>query len=169
MGILWDALFKSSCRCPPGRTTRVVSGLQLERHQGSTYIVAVQLLLLVKLRVQLVDARAVVGGVTAERDVQVLQERVAARKEGLRLVGMGIDTRLAVEDDDTVGEIGGHDEIVLDDEGRLLGVHDEPLNDAAGNNTLLGIEICARVSRTNGKGRMPRLEGSLHADGSSMR
>jgi hypothetical protein len=60
---------------------------------------------------------------------------------------MGIDTRLAVEDDDAVSEIGGHDEIVLDDEGRLLGVHDEPLDDAAGHDTLFGIEICTDVSK----------------------
>lgn len=54
---------------------------------------------------------------------------------------MSVDTGLAVEDNDTVGKVGGHDEIVLDDEGSLLGVHDETLDDTRGNDTLLGIEV----------------------------
>ena len=39
--------------------------------------------------------------------------------------GSGGDTGIAAEDDDTVGEVGGHDEVVLDDEGGLLSVQDE--------------------------------------------
>lgn len=143
MGVLGDALFKSSCRYPPGRTAKVVSYVPVAQHEDPTYVVAVQLLLLVKLRVQLVDTGPVVGGVTAEGDVQVLQEGVATGEERLGLIGMRIDTGLAVEDDDTVGQIGSHDEIVLHDEGRLLGVHDEPLDDTAGDDTLLGIEVCS--------------------------
>lgn len=106
-----------------------------------THVVAAHLLFLVELRSVLVDARAVVGGVTTEGDVEVLQEGVAAGEERLGLVGVRVDTGLAVKDDDTVGEISGHDEIVLDDEGRLLGVHDESLDDSRGNDTLLGIEV----------------------------
>lgn len=106
-----------------------------------TYVVATQLLLLVELRVLLIDTRAVVGGVTTEGDVQVLQESVAASEERLGGVGMGIDTRLAVKDNDAVSQVGGHDEIVLDDKGSLLVVHDEALDDARGNNTLLGVEV----------------------------
>lgn len=34
--------------------------------------------------------------------------------------------RLTLKHDDTVGQVGGHDEIVLDDERSLLGVQDEP-------------------------------------------
>lgn len=108
-------------------------------------VVAVQLLLLVELRLVLIDTGAVVDGVTAEGDVQVLEEGVAARQEGLRRVGMGVDTRLSVEDDDTVGEVGGHDEIVFDDECGLLGVHDEALDDTGGNDTLLGVKVGGRL------------------------
>lgn len=61
---------------------------------------------------------------------------------------MRVDTRLTIEDDDTVGEIGSHDEIVLDDESRLLSVHDESLDDTASHDTLFGIEIWTRVSIT---------------------
>lgn len=107
----------------------------------STYVVAAKLLLLVELRVGLVDTRPKVGRVTAEGHVQILQEGVATRKQRLRLVGVRIDTRLAVKDDDTVGEISSHDEIVLDDKGRLLGMHDKPLNNTAGHDTLFGIKV----------------------------
>lgn len=92
-------------------------------------VATVHLLFLVKLRAVLVDARAVVGGVTAECDIEVPQEGVASSEQGLGRVGMSIDTRLAVKDNDTVGEVGGHDEVVLHDESSLLGVHDESLDD----------------------------------------
>lgn len=104
-------------------------------------VVAVQLLLLIQLGVQLVDAGAVVGGVTTEGDVEVLEESVAAGEEGLRGVGVGVKTGLSVKDNDTVSKVGGHDEIVLDDKGGLLVVHDETLNDTRGNDTLLGIKV----------------------------
>lgn len=58
---------------------------------------------------------------------------------------MSVDTRLSVEDNDTVGQISGHDEIVLDDEGGLLGVHDESLDDTGSNDTLLGIQVGRRL------------------------
>ena len=57
----------------------------------------------------------------------------------------GLDTRLAVVDDDSVGEVGGHDQIVLDDEGRRLAVQDEPLDHAAGDDALLRVEVGARL------------------------
>jgi len=133
---------------------------------GCAYVVSVELLLLVELRVQLVDAGAVVGGVATERDVQVLEEGVATREQRLGLVGVGVDARLAVEDDDAVGEIGGHDEIVLDDEGGLLGVHDEALDDAGGHDTLLGVEVWVCVSGGD-NGEVERIH--LQAEGSSMR
>lgn len=111
------------------------------KNRNQTYVVAGKLLLLVKLGASFVDTRTVVGRVTTEGDVQVLQEGVATSEERLGLVGVGIDTGLAVEDNDTIGKVSGHDEIVLDDEGSLLGVHDESLDDTRGHNTLLGIEI----------------------------
>ena len=40
-----------------------------------------------------------------------------------------------------VGEIGCHDEVVLDDEAGLLGVQDEPLDDLGGHQPLLGVEV----------------------------
>lgn len=104
-------------------------------------VVAAQLLLLVELRVQLVDTRTVVLSVTAESDVQGLQELVATSKEGLGLVGVCVNTGLSVKDNDTVGKVSRHDEIVLDDESSLLGVHDPSLDDLGSHNTLLGVEV----------------------------
>ena len=50
---------------------------------------------------------------------------------------------MAIEDDDSVREVRSHDEIVLDDESSLLGVHNEALDDAGRDDTLLGVEIGA--------------------------
>ncbi len=108
-------------------------------------VVAGQLLLLVHLRLVLVDTWSIGVGVPAERDVQVLQELVATGKQAFRSIGPGVNGWLAVKDDDTVGEIGGHDEIVLDDERCLLAVHDESFDDSGGNDTLLGVEVRRRL------------------------
>lgn len=110
-----------------------------------TYVASCGLLLGVLDTVELVDTRAVGARVTTEGDVQGLEELVAAGEQGLGCVGVRLDGRLAVEDDDTVGKVGCHDEIVLDDEGGLLGVHDEALDDTRGDNTLLGIEVGGRL------------------------
>lgn len=112
---------------------------------GGTYVVAVQLLLLVQLRVHLVDTWTEVGWVTTESNVEVLQELVAASKEGLWCVSTRLNTWLTIKDNDTVSKVSGHDEIVLDNEGGLLGVHDETLDDTGSNNTLLGIEVSGRL------------------------
>lgn len=104
-------------------------------------VVPAHLLLLVHLRLVLVDSRSVAVRVTAEGDVEVLEELVAAGEERLGGVGAGVDGGLAVEDDDAVGEVGRHDEVVLDDEGGLLAVHDEALDYAGGDDALFGVEV----------------------------
>lgn len=114
-------------------------------HILSTYKVSGHLLFLIKLGVLLVDTRSKVGRIASEGDIKVLQEGVAACKERLGGIGVSINTRLAVKDNDTIGKIGGHDEIVLNDEGSLLGVHDESLNHSRGNDTLLGVKISGRL------------------------
>jgi len=93
------------------------------------------------LGVCLVDTGTVAVGVAAEGNVEVLQELVAAGEEGFGGVGTGVDGWLAIEDDDTVGEVGRHDEVVLDDESGLLGVHDETLDDTCGDDTLFRVEV----------------------------
>ena len=84
---------------------------------------------MIELRVVFVDARSVRVRITAEGDIQILQELVTAGKERLGRVGARIDSWLTVEDNDTVGKISGHDEIVLDDKSSFLSVHDETFDD----------------------------------------
>ena len=113
----------------------------LHGRNSKTYVVAVQLLLLVKLTLVLVDTRSETVRITTERNVQVLQKSVAAGEKGFRLVGMSIDGRLAVEHNNTVSEISSHDEIVLDNESGLLRVHDETLDDSGSSDTLCNENI----------------------------
>jgi len=93
------------------------------------------------LRLVLVDSGSVGVGIATEGDVEVLQEFVATSEEGFRRIGTSVNGWLAIKDNDAVGEVRGHDEIVLDNKGSLLGVHDEALDDASSNDTLFGVEI----------------------------
>ena len=58
----------------------------------------------------------------------MFQELVHSGEEGLRRAGRGLDGWLALEDDDAVGQVGGHDEVVLHDESGLFSVQDEALD-----------------------------------------
>ena len=42
-----------------------------------------------------------------------------------------------------VCQVGGHDEVVLDNEASLLGVQDEPLNHLGRHQPLLGVQVGA--------------------------
>ena len=104
-----------------------------------------QLLFLVHLTLVLVDTGAVAVRVTTEGHVQAAQETVATGDQGLGGVGVSVNGRLTVEDNDTVGKIGGHDKVVLDNEGSLLGVHNETLDDSGSDNTLFRVEVRTRL------------------------
>lgn len=127
-------------------------------------VVTIQLLLLVELGLVLVDTRAVVAGVATEGNVQILEEGVAARQERLWLVGVSVKTRLSVEDNDPVGEVSGHDEVVLDDKCGLLGVHDEALDNSGGDDTLLGVKVGGRFVDNVDIGRQTQCQN----DGNSL-
>ena len=73
-------------------------------------------------RVEFVDARSRVLRVASECDLERFEEEVHAGEETLRRRGHSLERRRTVEYDHTVGQIGGHDEIVLDHERRLLAV-----------------------------------------------
>lgn len=120
-------------------------------------------MLLVLDGVELVDAGTEVCGVTTEGDAEVLEEAVHAGKEGLGGAGGAVAGRGAFEDDDAIGQVGGHDEVVLDDEGGLFGVEDEALDDLGSNDALLGIEIGrGLVDEVNVSG-LAETEGDGHA------
>ena len=76
--------------------------------------------------VELVDTRAVGAGVAAEGNIKGFEELVAASEQRLGCLRTRVDRGLTVEDDDAVGKVGGHDEIVLDDKRCFLRVEDEP-------------------------------------------
>ena len=74
-----------------------------------------------------------------------IQERMDQREAvlgGMRgaRVGGGRDGGLALEHDDAVGEVGRHDEVVLDDERCFLRVQHEALDDLARDDTLLRVQ-----------------------------
>ena len=51
-----------------------------------------------------------------------------------------LDSGCPFEHHDTIGEVGRHDEVVLDDKRGSLSMQDEPLDDLRSNDALLGIE-----------------------------
>ncbi len=99
------------------------------------------LLLAILDRVELVDARTKVCRIATESDLELAEEEVHAAEEILGRICSAIDRRDSLVNDDLVGEISGHDKVVFDDERRLSGVHDEPLDDLGGDDTLLRVEI----------------------------
>mmetsp|Transcript_42404 Transcript_42404/g.99326 ORF Transcript_42404/g.99326 Transcript_42404/m.99326 type:complete len:433 (-) Transcript_42404:835-2133(-) len=125
--------------------------------------VARRLLLDVFHRIELVDARPVVLGVAAVRDLEGPEELVHAGEQRLRRRGRARDRRHAFVDDDAVGEVGGHDEVVLDDEGRLLRVHDEALDHLGGDDALLAIEVGAGLIDEVDVGRRAQRDDERHA------
>lgn len=98
------------------------------------------LLLLILHTVELVDPRAEVCRVAAERDLERGKELVHTGQQRLWWRGSSGNGGLAFKHDDAVCKVSRHDEIVLDDERRLLCVQDEALDDFAGNDTLLGVK-----------------------------
>lgn len=60
-------------------------------------------------------------------------------------MGCAFDAWLAVVDDHLVGEVGRHDEVVLDDEGSLLVVEDEALDDSSADDSLLTVQVSGRL------------------------
>ncbi|PWZ00343.1 hypothetical protein BCV70DRAFT_109253 [Testicularia cyperi] len=118
------------------RSDRGVTCLVLEEE-----VLTSGLLLLVLDRVELVDTWTVVGGVTTHRHFKGRKEAVHTGEERLGALGGSLDGRLALVNNDAVGEVGGHDDVVLDDHGGLARVNDESLDDARGDDTLLRVEV----------------------------
>lgn len=96
---------------------------------------------LIKLTVVLVDSRAKAVGISTECNVQVPQESVTTGEKRFRLICMGINRWLAIEHNDTVSEISSHDEIVLDNEGGLLRIHNESFNNSRSRNSLCKVFV----------------------------
>lgn len=57
------------------------------------------------------------------------------------LSSKGVNTRLAIVNDNLIGKVGSHDEIVLDDERCTSRRQDETLDDFRGSDTLFGVKV----------------------------
>ena len=62
-----------------------------------------------------------------------------SKRAYLRASGGALDGGPPLVDDYAVGEVGCHDEVVLDDEGGLLGVHDVALDHLRGGRKTDGL------------------------------
>lgn len=118
LGVLRDAL--SSRIILQKELVQTSTLTRYVREDTETYIVATHLLVLVHLTVKLVNPGPVAVRVATESDIEVLQELVTAGQQRLGLVSFGIERWHTVEDNDTVCEVGCHDEIVFDNKGGLL-------------------------------------------------
>lgn len=104
-------------------------------------VVAFGLLFLILARVLLVNTRAEINWVTSESNVHQLKEFVHSRDHAFRGSARGFFGWDAIEQNDLVGHVGSHNEIVLNNEGSTLGRHNPSLHDLGGNDTLFGVEI----------------------------
>ena len=107
--------------------------------------VARRLLDLILLRAVLVDSWAEVVRVTSERDVHHLEELVHAGDHALGRGRERLLSWLTAEYDNLVSQVSRHDEIVLNDEGRSLCVHNPAFHNARRQNTLFGVEVRGRL------------------------
>lgn len=73
----------------------------------------------------LIDPGAEVVRVSPEGNAQQFEELVHAVEQRLRRVRGGVGRGGALEHDDAVRQVCGHDEVVLDHEACPLGVQDE--------------------------------------------
>lgn len=70
-----------------------------------------------------------------QRDAAHPEEGVHAREQALRGPCDAVQGGDSVINDDLVGQVGGHDEVVLHHKGGLLGMQDEPLDHLHGANS----------------------------------
>eukprot|EP00966_Prymnesium_polylepis_P043599 1011045-Prymnesium_polylepis.1 len=104
-------------------------------------VVAAGLLRGVEGGAELVDARPMVLRVAAEGDVERLEEAVHARLHGLGRGGGAGDGRGSLVDHDAIGEVCGHQEVVLNTKGPLARPRDEALDDLDRGDALLAVEV----------------------------
>jgi len=89
----------------------------------------------------LIDPRSVICGVASKRDIHQLQELVHSRDEGLRTCAEGFFSWNTIEHNDLICHVGSHNEIVLDYESGAFTLHNPPLHNSGGDDTLLRIQV----------------------------
>ena len=88
--------------------------------------------------------RTEISWITTEGNIQALQKGIHPSQQTLRLIGLCLDTRLALKHDDPVRQVRCHDKVVFDDKCRLFGVQDESFDNLGGNDTLFRVEVGRR-------------------------
>lgn len=122
-----------------------------------------QFLFLILLGFKFVNSGSEVGGISSEGDTHEAQEFIHSADQVLRSVSNTISTGSTFINNNQIGKISGHDEIVFNDETSLLGVQDESLDNLGSNNSLFGIQISRRfINQIN----ISRLTKSQHQSNS---
>jgi len=101
--------------------------------------------------------------VPSESDSKKFEESVHPVEQRLGTVGGGVHRGRAFEHDDPVSQVGRHDEVVLHDEARLLGVKNEALDDLGGDQTLLGIQVGGRLVHQVHVGGLAQAQRQSHS------
>jgi hypothetical protein len=102
-------------------------------------------LLLIQNRVELINPGSVVRRISSEGNAQHVQELVHSVNQSLRRVGPALEAWLSLVDNNLIGKVGGHDEVVLDNKGSLLIVEDESLEHSGADDSLLAVQVGGRL------------------------
>ena len=105
----------------------------------STEVISALFLFTVEGRIQFIDSRSVVGRVSSEGDIHKGQEFIHSIDQILWSVSHTIRSRGSFINNDLIGEISCHDEIMLHDEGCLFGIQDISFDDSGGYDSLFRI------------------------------
>lgn len=89
----------------------------------------------------LVNPRSEIVRVATECDIHQSEETVHTCDETLRGRSISLYSWRSAEDDDLIGQVGCHDEIMLDNERSSLGVHNPAFHDTSGKNTLFRVKV----------------------------
>ena len=108
-------------------------------------VISTHLLFMIHLTIQLIDPRSIVVWIPPKRNIKILQELIAPGQKALGSIGACVYRWLSIKDNDSIGEVCRHEEIVLDDESGFLAMHDESFDDASGHDTLFRVEVCTRL------------------------
>lgn len=83
-------------------------------------VLADSLLIRILDRVQFVNTWPEIVWITTECDAEQLQETIHSVEQRLWCIGDGMHRWCTLEHNDTIGQVSGHDEIVLNDEAGFL-------------------------------------------------
>ncbi|RNA22291.1 hypothetical protein BpHYR1_026732 [Brachionus plicatilis] len=114
-------------------------------------------------RVFFVDAGPRVLGIASERNFERFQKGVHAGEQTLWRGRQRLHRRHTLEHNDSIGQISGHYEIVLDHKRRLFAVPNKSLDHFGGMQPLLRVQIGGRLVDQIDIGRLAKTNGQSHS------